>query len=365
MSEREVGEVLPGECPKCGREMEVKPPEMPGWLSGVLSEINSQFQLVDFITRENAVEAEVCSQNPKEAFRGLLKKLRPAGYVPVMREKNGTLRLIVLRYPRPGPSNPLINVLLLLLTCGSTFLAGYFFIFGDVGDAALFSASLMLMLGVHELGHKLVAMRNGVESTLPYFIPAPNLLGTMGAIINVKSPIPTRESLIEMGVAGPLAGFGAAVLVLAAGISMSAPDPEGVSLVFVPVIFALMELLAFGSIPGMIRMNPLIFSGWVMMLLTMLNLIPAGQLDGGHVARGLMRRETHQSLTTTMGLGLFVTGIFLPEMPFWFWGLLILLFFRMPHQGALDDVSGVSGKHVLLGIAAMVVFILCLPVPSG
>jgi hypothetical protein len=78
-----------------------------------------------------------------------------------------------------------------------------------------------------------------------------------------------------------------------------------------------------------------------------------------------MRRETHQSLTTAMGFGLFVTGIFLPEMPFWFWGLLILLFFRMPHQGALDDVSGVSGKHVLLSIAAMVVFILCLPVPSG
>ncbi|MEM2875010.1 MAG: site-2 protease family protein [Candidatus Hadarchaeales archaeon] len=365
MSERAEGELVPGECPRCGRGMEVGSPEMPPWLSDVLDKICSEFDVLDFISRENGVEAEVRSGNTKRAFGRLAERLRPSGYVPVIRERNGALRLVVLKYPRPGPSNPAVNVLLLSLTCMSTFLAGYFMIFGSIGDAALFSASLLAMLGIHELGHKLAARRNRVESTLPYFIPAPNLLGTMGAIISVRSPIPNRESLIEMGVAGPLAGFAAAVPVMAMGLWISAPDPQGTSFVFVPVIFALGELLVFGHLPPSLRLNPLIFSSWVMFLLTMLNLVPAGQLDGGHVARGLMKRETHYSLTMGMGLGLLVSGMLWPEMPFWFWGLLILLFFRTYHPGALDDISGVSRKHVLLGLVAMAVFALCLPLPAG
>lgn len=365
MSERELGDLVPGECPRCGRGMEVAAPEMPSWLSDILDRICGEFDVIDFVSRENGIEAEVRSRNLKRSFRRLAEELRPAGYIPVIREKNGALRLLVLRYPKPGPSNPAVNILLLVLTCISTFLAGYFFIFGSTGEAALFSVSIMVMLGVHELGHKIAARRNGVESTLPYFIPAPNLLGTMGAIISVRSPIPNRESLIEMGVAGPIAGFAAAVPMLFAGLLLSAPDPEATPLLFVPVVFILAELLTFGYVPPAIRLNPLIFATWVMFLLTMLNLVPAGQLDGGHVARGLMRKESHYSLTVAVGLGLFVSGMLWPEMPFWFWGLLILLFFRTYHPGALDDISGVSRKHVLLGLAAMAVFVMCLPLPLG
>jgi len=363
MSKREAGELLPGECPKCGGEMEVKPPELSPALSNVMKTVGAQFRVLDFITKENGIEFEISAKNPKTSFKRTVEKLRRIEYVPIMRERNGSLKLLVIKYPKPKSSNPAINILLLCLTCMSTFLAGYFIIFNTVPDAVLFSASLMLMLGVHELGHKIAAWRNGIESTLPYFIPAPNLLGTMGAIINVKSPIPTRESLVEMGVSGPLAGFLVAVPIVFVGLMMSAPDPESVSFFFLPAAFALMEILVFGHIPSAIRLNPLLFAGWVMMLLTMLNLMPAGQLDGGHVARGFMKKETHYSLTMATGFLLFISGLIFPEMPFWFWGLLILFFFRFYHPGALDDVSPVSRKHALIGVAAMVIFVLCLPVP--
>ncbi|MEM2878725.1 MAG: site-2 protease family protein [Candidatus Hadarchaeales archaeon] len=363
MSSRDIGELLPGECPKCRSGMVVRDSDNPLWLLSVLDHVSREFELVDFVALENGLEAEVRSKNPKKSFRNLMKRVRTAGYLPVMRGKDGSLRLFVMKYPKQKRANPVVNIALLAATCASTFLAGYYFIFGEIPDAALFSVSIMLMLGVHELGHKIAARRSGVESTLPYFIPAPNLLGTMGAVINVKSPIPTKESLIEMGVAGPLAGFAVAVPIILVGLFMSSPDPSGVSFGFVPAVFALMQIATFGYVPPAIRLNPLIFSGWVMLLLTMLNMMPAGQLDGGHVARGLMRKETHYILTRSVGFGLFITGILFPGMPFWFWGFLILLFFRTYHPGALDDVSDLSRSHRVLGAIAFAVFALCLPVP--
>lgn len=365
MSARGIGEILINECPRCGKSMEVTGAEPPEWLSEQLELITKHFDVIDFVAQDDRIEAEVSARDPKRSFRTLLKVSRPRGYLPVMRERMGELRLVVLKYPKVRPSNIVINILLFCATILTTFAAGYFLIFENVSQAALFSCAIMLMLGAHEMGHKIAAWRNGVESTLPYFIPAPNMLGTFGAVISIKSPIPTKEALVELGVAGPLSGFAMAVPLTILGLVLSRPDPTGLALPFVPGIFALMQFGIFGYIPSAMALNPLAFAGWVVLLLTMFNLIPAGQLDGGHIARGLINRERHYTLTRTLGFALFLTGIPFPGFPLWFWGFFIILLFRGYHPGALDDVSQLSKHQRSLAAITFIVFLLCLPVPVG
>ena len=219
----------------------------------------------------------------------------------------------------------------------------------------------MSMLSSHELGHKIAARRNGVESTLPYFIPFPMFLGTLGAVIRVKSPIPTKEALVEMGASGPLFGFLAAIPLAAVGLMLSQPDPEGTRLGFAPMIFVMLQWITLGYVPTSIRLNPLAFAGWVMLIVTMLNLIPAGQLDGGHVARGLLNRERHFMLTRTLGLMLILFGIFVPLLLLF--GFIIFFWFTRYHMGALDDVSRLLSRHRFLAVSALFVFLLCVPIP--
>ena len=365
MSTREVGEIVPNECPRCKGNMQVVGAEYPNWLVELLGFVSKHFDVLDFAAVDGRIEAEVTAQDPKSSFRALLNLSKPHGYLPVMREKNGELRLALFKFQKPKAGNIAINLLLIVATFLTTFAAGYFFIFVNTSQAALFSCAIMLMLGVHEMGHKIVARRNGVEATMPYFIPAPTYWGTFGAVISIKSPIPTKEALVELGAAGPLSGFIIALPLTAVGLMLSKPDPQGTALLFTPAIFAVLQVLTFGSVPAAMRFNPLAIAGWLALFVTMLNLIPAGQLDGGHIARGLLGRERHYTLTRILGFVLLLTFIPFPDLPLWLWGFIIILLFRGYHQGALDDVSGLSGRQKLLAVAAIVVFILCLPLPAG
>jgi len=367
MSVREVGELVPGECPRCGEDMKVAAREPPKRLAEPLALVAKHFKISDFVTSKDRIKFEVAAPNSKQSFRSLLDDAKQKGYLPVMRGREGELRLIMMRYPRVGRGNVAVNLILLSATFGTTFAAGYFFLPFDQRPfyAALFSGAIMLMLGAHELGHKIAAWRNGVESTLPYFIPVPTMLGTLGAVIRIKSPIPTKEALVELGASGPLFGFLVALPLTAVGLMLSKPDPEGFTLWFTPAIFAMLQLLTFGHLPAGMMINPLAFAGWVMLLVTMFNLLPAGQLDGGHVARGLMSRERHYGLTRTLGFSLILFGLFFPQLPLWIFGFLILLLFRGYHTGALDDVSKLSKRQKSLAAATFIVFLLCLPIPSG
>ncbi len=362
MSAREIGELVPSECPKCGKDLKVVAREPPKWLAEPLALVAKHFEISDFVTSKDRIELEVAAPNSKRSFRFLLDAAKREGYLPVMRGREGELRLIMMRYPRISRGNIAINLLLLGATFLTTFAAGYFLIFdGKILYAALFSATIMLMLGAHELGHKITAWRNGVESTLPYFIPAPTMLGTLGAVIRIKSPIPTKEALVEMGASGPLFGFLVALPLITVGLMQNPAAPD---FGFVPAIFAGLQLLTFGQMP-VGEPNPLAFAGWVMLLVTMFNLLPAGQLDGGHVARGLMSRERHYGLTRTLGFALLFFGLFYPQVPLWIFGFLILLLFRGYHVGALDDVSRLSKRQKSLAAATFIVFLLCLPIPLG
>jgi membrane-associated protease RseP (regulator of RpoE activity) len=345
--------------------MEITSTKTPEWLSRLLGLVSKQFEIEDFVSIEDRSKFEVSAPNTKNSFEKLLRDLKKEGYISAMRDTEEGPRLLVTKFPKPGPSRIWINLLLFTATLFTTFLAGYYFLFeGSLPYALAFAIAIMLMLSTHEFGHKISAWRNEVEATAPYFIPFPSMLGTLGAVINIKSPPPSRDALVEMGVAGPLAGFGIALPLTFIGLLRSVPDPE-MTLPMVPVIFLLFQAGIHG--PGVtgLQLHPLAFAGWVAMLLTMFNLLPAGQLDGGHVARGVLTRERHYALTRTLGLALVMSGFFIPELPFWVWGFLIFFMFRTYHSGALDDVSRLSRRSKMLVLMSAIVFFLCIPVPAG
>ena len=168
-----------------------------------------------------------------------------------------------------------------------------------------FAASLMLILLAHEMGHYLYCVHYGVHATLPFFVPAPTLIGTLGAFIRIRSPIRSRAALFDIGIAGPIAGFVVAVVVLFFSIPLSrtgfVPNPEDTQLGY-PLIFKLaLAVVPLGGIHarpmiGSIHFNPIAIAAWVGMFATSLNLLPGGQLDGGHIIYSLAPR-VHRSIS--------------------------------------------------------------------
>jgi membrane-associated protease RseP (regulator of RpoE activity) len=361
MSAREIGDIAVGACPKCGGNMIVVSKELPPGLSEIENIVSKHFEIIDFYLDEGRMEFEVLSPDTKKSFAELLDALESKGFMAALRGGNGDLRLLVARSPQIKKGNVFINIALFLATVVSTFLVGYFIIFDEnVLYSGVFSATILLVLGSHELGHKISAWRNHIAATMPYFIPSPIGLGTFGAFIRIKSPIPTKEALVEMGASGPILGFLVALPVTFVGIRFSSIDPNGISLPITPLLFGIFQLLNFGTI-STLKLNPLAFAGWVVMVVTMFNLMPAGQLDGGHVARGLLSAEKHHDLSRALGVVLILIGIFNPL--FFVWGFFVFILFRGYHVGALDDVSKLSRSHKLLAVIAFAIFLLCFPLP--
>ncbi|HEY3973533.1 MAG TPA: site-2 protease family protein [Candidatus Sulfotelmatobacter sp.] len=166
-----------------------------------------------------------------------------------------------------------------------------------------FSGTLLLILFTHEMGHYLFCRYYGVRATLPFFIPAPTLIGTLGAVIRIKSPIRTRAALFDIGIAGPIAGFVVAVAALGVALNLSKPLPHGIGpsdlrLGF-PAIFYFMHDLLRSVVPGhaiaelplsRVYLHPVAVAAWVGMFATALNLLPSSQLDGGHIVYALAPR---------------------------------------------------------------------------
>jgi len=177
-----------------------------------------------------------------------------------------------------------------------------------------FSLTLLFILGSHEFGHWAMARRHGIDVTLPHFIPAPSIIGTFGAFISMKSPIPDRRVLLDVGAAGPLTGLIVSVPVLLAGLFLSdvtaaSPDAEGLTLGS-SLLFSLLTWLVHGSTPDELNLvlHPVAFSGWIGLLVTNLNLLPVGQLDGGHVAYAVLERR-QRVLSAAVVAGLLILGV--------------------------------------------------------
>ncbi|MGD8395401.1 MAG: site-2 protease family protein [Candidatus Eiseniibacteriota bacterium] len=233
-------------------------------------------------------------------------------------------------------------------------------------DALVYTTTLLAILGVHEMGHFLVARRHRVDVSLPYFIPAPNLLGTFGAVIRMRSPITDRRALLMIGAAGPIAGFLVAVPAVVWGVATSEVGPiePGSGLVFgPPLVFVwIMELWHGGLGSGQgLQLNGMAFAGWAGLFLTAFNLLPLGQLDGGHIVYALLGRRTRR-LTIPLVAVLLVMGVTL-----WFgWALicLLVLLFGWRHPPVADPTVPLGREHRLVAALALLILVLCFtPVP--
>ena len=224
-----------------------------------------------------------------------------------------------------------------------------------------FSLTLLLILLAHEFGHYLTCRYYGVDATLPYFMPAPTLFGTAGAFIRIKSPIYSKQVLFDVGIAGPLAGFVFLVPVLAAGLAYS-KIVQGIEgrgdLVFgMPPLLWLLEKAVFPGISSAdIYLHPVARAAWVGMFATALNLLPIGQLDGGHILYSFAGQR-HRGLSRAFALALFPLGLITRYWPWYIWAAL-LLFFGLRHPAIFDAAPLTGGRKALAAIAAAI-FLLC------
>lgn len=333
--------------------------------------VTAEFQIEESLM-ENGVPTYHLKQpqETKQSFLKLLKSLNSINLIAVLRRIDGRIVLKAIPKPPVKPSNVMINWILFFATIATTFVNGYLLsenlVNPFIGGAA-FTVAIMTILGLHELGHKITANRQGVEATPPYFIPGPpsvfGLLGfgTFGAVIMQKSFPPNRDSLFDIGASGPVLSFVLSIVATAIGLLFSPVrfSSELLPSFQLPLLFGLLtEAIVAVPLPppGMpyayVTLHPVAFAGWVGMLVTMLNLLPVATLDGGHVSRSLVGDKARTVLAFFSIFLLVIEG-------FWSMAIFVLFIAMYRHPGPLDDVSGLSTNRKLGAIGLIVVFVLC------
>ena len=347
-----------------------------------------------------------------EAYDQLAEALRPYDITPLFRLEDNRQTVLLMRgviHPKPG--RVWVNILLFILTVLSVLLAGALYVYGSLipndvtGQIQAsvthlwvgwpFAVSLLAILLAHEFGHYFAGQRGGAAVTLPYFIPFPfSPIGTMGAFIQMKSLPKNKRALFDLAVAGPLAGLVVAIPVLLYGLSQSSlvtvtAIPGGSSMEGNSLLYLLAKFVVFGKLlpaPPNLTSLPLLFhwitfffignpspvgatdvfinqvawAGWVGLLVTFLNLIPAGQLDGGHVLYTVFGKRANAILpiilVVLVGMGFLYTG-------WWLWAFLIFLLGRT-HAEPLDQITQLDPRRKTLAVLMLVIFLLILmPVP--
>lgn len=230
---------------------------------------------------------------------------------------------------------------------------------------ASFTFWLLFILLAHEFGHYFAGRRRNLRLSLPYFIPFPSIIGTMGAVIRFRSAIENRRDLIEIGAAGPIAGFVVAVIAIALGLSQTDVTTPGVfSMQSESILMTLMGqiFLPDGMTDRVFDLHPAAFAGWVGLLVTALNLLPLGQLDGGHIVYGLFGKKQRAVAWAALA-GLSVAGLYWPV--WWFYGFLALMFSPF-HGQTLRDEAPLTASAKAMGYISIVIFVLSVSVaPFG
>ncbi len=292
--------------------------------------------------------------------------------VPLLTLEDGETAIHVQKRPHVRYRSSMVNLGFLLATIATTIFAGmiHWGSYQDINPYSLesvafgtlfFAFPLLAILATHEFGHYYMAKKHKVAASLPFFIPSFPPLGTFGAVISMRDPIPSRKALLDIGIAGPIFGLIVAIPVTAIGLfltSMGAkPVPTdlgpGGLVFFPPILFQLLESLI--PVPADVLAHPTVFAGWVGLFVTALNLIPAGQLDGGHIARALLgKRATYVSYAALVAL--FIMGLV-----YFGWmiiGLLILLL-GAQHPPPLNDLTKLDVRRKVIGSSAAILLILC------
>ncbi|MCI0520223.1 MAG: site-2 protease family protein [Chloroflexi bacterium] len=370
----------------------------------------------DYIVR---YRGQLYAEDTAAAYNRLADRLRPLDITPLFRSETGRHAVYLTAGAQPPkPSKVWVNVLLFALTVVSVFIAGLYYTLGSmydgppapdfadllpylldsVGGGLAFTVSLLAILTAHEFGHYLAGRYHGAHVTLPYFLPFPfGAFGTMGAFIQLKSPPKNRRILLDIGIAGPLAGLAVALPVLLVGLALSQVSNipthllpnQGLQIEGNSILYLLSKYIVFGRLlpdpatygglaPWLywlgyfftgqplplggqdVMLHPVAWAGWAGLLVTALNLIPAGQLDGGHMIYVLLGRRASALLPVILGalvlLGFFWSG-------WWLWAFLIFLMGRL-HAEPLDQITPLDPPRRAAAALAIIIFLLVFtPVP--
>ena len=320
-----------------------------------------------------------------EQFDSLRKIISSKGYIPILRKEKDEHIIYITKKPKRKEKPMWVNAVLLIATIITTTLTGSLLHigYGDLQSVPnlltvispenlffgtiYFSLPLLSILFIHEMGHYFVSKKHGIHTSLPYFLPIPPILpgfniGTFGALISSHDPMPNKKALFDVGISGPLAGFLIALPVTIIGILTSSViqlesyDPSEIylnsSLLFSFLIEAIMDIPQGYALD----LNPIAFAGWIGLFITSINLLPAGQLDGGHIFRAILGDKQKYAGWIAVFILIF-SGL-------WFFAIIIVTIIGLNHPPPLNDEGSVDLKRKLLFFAAVAILILCyIPYP--
>ena len=359
------------------------PPDAAKEIEHVKSLVARHFPVYDVRVNYDVVEfyCKIDEDSLEESFERLREEMIPQGYIPMITYVKGEHVLVVGKKPSARHRSAYVNLAMLMITLITMTFAGilcwgsYAEVPGDeiyspyniAMSVLVFTLPLLAILGTHELAHFFAARRRRVAASLPFFIPSIPPFGTFGAFISLRDPIPNRKTLLDIGVAGPIAGLLVAIMVGVAGLMLTnmeakvVPDDlePGDSLSFaLPLIYIGIEYLV--PIEGDYLFHPMAFAAWVGFWVTAINLLPAGQLDGGHIARAVFGKHAKYASWATIAVLIGLSFFFLA----WVILAILILVIGSRHPPPLNDISKLDTKRKALGIFAFIILVLAfVPVP--
>jgi Zn-dependent protease len=354
------------------------------------NEVGKRFPYYDVRANKNTIAffCRIDKENLETNFDSLRRSLSEKGFIPMLRYEKGEHIIYIINKPKRKKKSIWINIILLIATFITTILTGSLLnigyrdiyevpnildIFGLnnlISGTIFFALPLMSILFVHEMGHYFVSKKYGLYTSLPYFMPIPPVLlgfniGTFGALISSGDPMPNKKALFDVGISGPLAGFIIAIPITIIGI-LTANLTEIVPISQIPegeIVYGSSLLIDFlinliRDLPSgyTIDMNPILFAGWVGLLITSINLLPAGQLDGGHIFRAALGEKQKYAGWT---------AIFIMILTGWiFFAIIIVFLMGMMHPPPLNDDTKLDNKRKFMFILALIILIICfIPTP--
>ncbi|HIO32507.1 MAG TPA: site-2 protease family protein [Candidatus Nitrosopelagicus sp.] len=359
-------------CANCGAPIQEK----------LISTVSSIFDVTDIITNSETLEFKIDSNNFKHKFVILARKLELQNMLARLEKSPDGMHLFVSRLPqvkRKWLSKSWLPRILFAVTVTMVLIDGYYrtdfvntlsFIGNPIEMSVLYAFSLIGILGVHESGHLIAAKKHKIRTTWPYFIPGVPVFGipTFGAIIQSRGLTINRDILFDVAIAGPIAGLIIAIIVSMFG-ALTSPVIDNVLAdelysesqlmkMNLPIFMTVsLEIFDKGGDGTHVIMSPIFFAAWLGFLITFLNLLPAWQLDGGHMARALFGKKWHK-IATYASMGILVA------LGYWFMALFILILdTRSRDARPLDDISPLSKNRKRMFIVVLILGFLCAPLP--
>ena len=350
----------------------------------IISRVSSIFDVKEILININDIQFKIEDKNFKDRFVNLARQLEVRNFAPRLEKSSGQMYIFLTILPevkRKWLSKSWVPRILFAATVTMVLIDGYFrtdfvnslaFIGDPFGMSILYAFSLIGILGVHESGHLFAAKKHKIRTTWPYFIPGVPVFGipTFGALIQSSGLTINRDILFDVAIAGPIAGLVIAIIVCIFGaytspeISNALADElfreSQLMKMNMPILMSIsLDIFDKGGNDTEVIMSPILFAAWLGFLITFLNLLPAWQLDGGHMARALFGKKWHQIATyASMGV--------LALLGYWFMALFILILsMRSRDAKPLDDISPLTKNRKRMFIVVAILGVLCAPLPSG